>query len=66
MKLEQPEAINDLRRHIMVAYHATDDPQVKKALRSALGALGRAVTPPDPDILEQSLAQLRENLETWR
>jgi hypothetical protein len=66
MKLEQPEAINDLRRHIMVAYRATDDPQVKKALRSALGALGRAVTPPDPEIPEQTLARLRENLETYR
>ena len=66
MKLEQPEAINDLRRHIMVAYRATDDPQVKKALRSALGALGRAVTPPDPETPELTLARLRVNLETYR
>ena len=66
MKLEQPEAIKDLRRHIMVAYRATDDHQVKKSLRSALEALSRAVTSPDPTIPEPTLAQLRANLETYR
>ena len=50
----------------MVAYRATDDHQVKKALRNALGALGRAVTPPDPTIPESTLVQLRTNLETYR
>jgi hypothetical protein len=66
MKLEQSEAIKDLRSHIMVAYRATDDDEVKKALRNALRALGRAVTPPDPTISELTLAQLRVNLETYR
>ena len=66
MKLEQPEAIKDLRRHIMIAYGVSNDHEVKKALRDALGALSRAMTPLETTDSEPTLAQLRANLETYR
>jgi hypothetical protein len=66
VKIEQPEAFKDIRRNIMVAYQATDDAKIQSALRNALGALSRAVTPLDPEDSSQTIAELRGKLETFR
>jgi hypothetical protein len=66
VKVEQPEALKDLRRNIMLAYQATDDDRIKSALRNALGALNKALTPPDPVVSKPTLAELRIKLETFR